>query len=150
MAIQLLMSVVEPYLRTLKSSETRRVEAWLPVLQVLLNARYGSKITQEPDGGNDVVFVAAAAEAIERRLDRRGMVLQENIGPAGARYDPRATLSTWFLPEELDQMDELTGLGGIRSHRTPAPDAVRFVNRADGWPITEDESCEGDLLIGGV
>lgn len=148
MAVTLTMNLVEPFLPTLTTAQRTRVEAWLPVLQVILNARYGALITQEPDGGNEPAFLAAAGEALERRLTRPGMVLQQNIGPAGVRYDPRATLSRWFLPEELDQLDDLAGVGGARTVRTPAPDAIRYGNRAHGFPDTVDETGEGDTPIG--
>lgn len=150
MAITLTMELVEPFLPALKPAQQTRVTAWLPVLQLLLNGRYGDLITQEPDGGNEAVFVSAAADAIERRLGRPGMVLQQNIGPAGVRYDPRANLASWFLAEELAQLDEITGIGTIRSKRTPAPDAQRFGNRLSCWPDTVDETDDGDVLVGGV
>jgi len=150
MAINLTMNLVEPFLPPLKESQQERVEAWLSVLQVILNARYGAGITQEPDGGNEPMFLSAAADAIERRLARPGMVLQQNIGPAGVRYDPRATLARWFLPEQLDELDAVAGFGGVRSVRTPAPDAIRYGNRANAYADTVDESGEGDVIIGSI
>lgn len=147
--IDLKFDLIEPFLPTLKPSQQERVEAWLPALQVVLNSRYGDRITQGDDG-NEPLFFNIVGDAIERRLSRPGMVLQQNIGPAGVRYDPRGNLSRWFLAEELEQLDEITGFGGIRSKRTPAPDGQRFGNRVSHWTDTVDESDEGDIPIGSI
>jgi hypothetical protein len=132
---------VEPFLPTLKAAQIVRAEAWLPVLALHLDARYGAQIT----AAVEPAFFSAAADAIEDRLQRPGGgLIQQSIGPASARYSDRSALLRWFPPERLDELDVLVGLGGIRTVRTPAPDAIRYGNLSGGWPDTEDESDEGD------
>lgn len=131
MALNLTIGDVTPFLPTLTSQQTTRVTAWLPVLSKLLDARYGDRIdAADADPSNRVLFVATAADALERRLAKpSGLIDAQSVGPASVKYNSRAALSRWFLPEELDQLDEACGLGGgIRSVRMPAPDAVRFGN----------------------
>lgn len=140
--LELTMEKVQPFLPPLSATQTEKVNAWLPVLQLLLNARYGDRITtQAVDGipANEPLFVATAADAIDRRLVRpNGLIDQQSIGPASVRYNPRANLAAWFLPEELAQLDGATGSGSIRSKRTPAPDGIRFQNRMNG---VLEENC---------
>lgn len=117
-----------PFLPPLNPTQLTKVTAWVTVLGPLLNARYGDAITEELEP----VFVSAAADAITRRLERtRGGAIEERIGPASIKRDAKFLLPQWFLPEELAQLDELAGVGSgtIRSHRTPAPDGQRFINR---------------------
>lgn len=132
------MQKLQPFLPTLTAAQTTKVTAWLPVLELHLNGRYGDRITQEPNGGNEPAFVSAAADAIMTRLARPGgQIDSQTIGPANVRYNSRAALLRWFLPEQLSELDVLAGIGSIRSVRTPAPDAVRFGNRmrrADVFP----------------
>jgi hypothetical protein len=136
MALNLNLEELKPFLPTLDADEETRVTAWIPVLTLLLDRRYSAQITDE----TRVLFVSAAADALERRLGKpRGLIDQEGAGPFTTRYNPRAALSRWFLPEELDQLDDACGLGGgTRSVRTPAPDAVRFEN-ASRWYDGVDE-----------
>lgn len=154
MALNLTIEDVTPFLPTLSPAQITRVTAWLPVLDALLNARYGTHIgpaESEPEGAasNRVLFVSAAADALERRLSKpAGLIDSQSIGGASVKYGARAALSRWFLPEELDQLDDACGLGGgIRSVRTPAPEAVRFGNtsrwldqlaESDGYRAVED------------
>lgn len=125
---QLTRQKLDPFLPTLTTAQSGKVDAWIPVLKLLLNARYGDAITDTVEP----VFVSASADAIVRRLDRpRGGALEERVGPASIKRDPKFMLAQWFLPEELAQLDDLVGVGSgtIRSHRTPAPDGQRFGNR---------------------
>lgn len=138
------MLKLQPFLPTLTAAQTTKVTAWLPVLELHLNGRYGDRITTEPSGTDPVIppnepaFVSAAADAIMTRLARpSGQIDSQTIGPANVRYNSRAALLRWFLPEQLSELDVLAGIGSIRSVRTPAPDAVRFGNRmrrADVFP----------------
>lgn len=85
--------------------------------------------------------MSAAADSIMTRLARPGLVGAQTIGPANVRYDPRAALLKWFLPEQLDELDAIVGVGNIRSVRMPAPDGIRFGNRmrrADVFPEEVD------------
>ena len=145
MALELEWDDVSPFLPPLNTTQRARVDAWLPVLSVILETRYGSLITQ----AREPLFHATAADALERRLTKpAGLIDSQSIGQASVKYNARAAITSWFLAEELDQLDEACGLGGgIRSFRTPAPDAVRFGNRnrlldevieADGVFIEED------------
>lgn len=140
------MAKLAPFLPTLTAAQTARVTAWLPVLELRLNARYGDRITTEPSGTDPVVpanepaFVSAAADSIMTRLARPGLVDSQAVGPANVRYNSRAALLKWFLPEQLDELDAIVGIGNVRSVRTPAPDAIRFGNRMR----YADEYAEGD------
>lgn len=154
MALNLNLGDVTPFLPPLSTPQTTRVTAWLPVLNALLDARYGTRIgpvdvAEGEPASNRVLFVSAAADALERRLSKpSGLIDAQGIGGASVKYNARAALSRWFLPEELDQLDDACGIGGgIRSVRTPAPDAIRFGNRSrvldqlaesDGYTSTED------------
>lgn len=144
--LTLTMAKLEPFLPTLTTAQTTKVTAWLPVLALRLNARYGDRITTEPSGTDPVVpanepaFISAAADSIMTRLARPGLVGSQTIGPANVRYDSRAALLKWFPPEQLDELDAIVGLGNVRFVRTPAPDAIRFGNRMR----YVDELTEGD------
>ena len=126
MALNLTIEEVSEFLPPLGGDQQRRVAAWLPVLSLLLDARYAERVTAE----RRPLFVSAAADAIERRLGKPvGLIDSQSIGPASVKYNSRAALSRWFLPEELTQLDEACGLGGsIRMVRMPAPDAIRFAD----------------------
>lgn len=141
------MAKLTPFLPTLTAAQKTRAEAWLPVLALRLNARYGDRITTEPSGTDPVIppnepaFISAAADSIMTRLARPGLVEAQTIGPANVRYNSRAALLKWFLPEQLDELDAIVGSGNVRSVRTPAPDGVRFGNRmrrADVFPEEVD------------
>lgn len=140
------MAKLTPFLPTLTPAQTTRVEAWLPVLELRLNARYGDRITTVPSSTDPVVpanepaFVSASADSIMTRLARPGLVESQAVGPANVRYSSRAALLKWFLPEQLDELDAIVGIGNVRSVRTPAPDAIRFGNRMR-YP---DQYAEGD------
>lgn len=145
--LTLTMAKLTPFLPTLSTAQTARVTAWLPVLALRLNARYGDRITTEPSDTDPVVpenepaFISAAADSIMTRLARPGLVDSQAVGPANVRYNSRAALLKWFLPEQLDELDAIVGVGNIRSVRTPAPDAIRFGNRmrrADVFPEEVD------------
>lgn len=134
--LTLTLAKLQPFLPTLSTAQTAKVEAWIPVLELLLNGRYGDRITTEPSGtdpvipANEILFVSAAADAISRRLTKPAALIEsQTIGPASVKYNARASLSSWFLSEELAQLDSALGLGTIRSVRTPAPDGIRFGNR---------------------
>lgn len=75
------------------------------------------------------------------RLSRPGLIEAQTIGPANVRYNSRAALLKWFLPEQLDELDAMVGLGNVRSVRMAAPDAIRFGNMVG--PVL-DELSEGD------
>ncbi len=140
------MAKLAPFLPTLTTAQTARVTAWVPVLELRLNARYGDRITTEPSGTDPVVpanepaFVSAAADSIMTRLARPGLVDSQAVGPANVRYNSRAALLKWFLPEQLDELDAIVGVGNVRSVRTPAPDGIRFGNRMR----YADQYAEGD------
>lgn len=66
------------------------------------------------------------------------MVESEGAGPFNARWNAASSLGGWFLPSEIDDMDTVTGGGGTRTYRTPAPDHIRFNNLVDA-PLDEAE-----------
>ena len=141
MAIELTLEDVTPFLPPLKPAQETRVTAWLPVLNVLLDARYGIEITPE----RRPVFVSTAADALERRLGKpSGLIDSQAVGSANVRYNSRAGLAVWFLPEELAQLDDLAGFGrSVKSVRTPAPDGIRFGNTMR----VLDETAESDTPV---
>jgi hypothetical protein len=142
------MAKLTPFLPTLTAAQTAKVAAWIPVLELRLNARYGDRITTEPSGTDPVIppnepaFISAAADSIMTRLAHPGgQIDSQTIGPSNVRYNARAALLKWFLPEQLDDLDAIVGIGNVRSVRTPAPDGIRFGNRmrrADMFPPEED------------
>lgn len=142
MALETTLDDIEPFLDPpLTDAEATRVAAWLPVLDLLLNARYGELITSDLEPA----FFSAEADAVRDRLDRPGNVIQQAAGPASVKYTDQAGMLTWFSSEALDQLDALCGISGTAFVRTPAPDGIRFGNLARGpWPFTVDESGEGD------
>lgn len=132
------MQKLQPFLPPLTAAQQTRVSAWLPVLALRLNARYGDRITSPPTANpNEAAFVSAAADSIATRLARPGLVEAQTIGPANVRYNTRASLLKWFLPEQLDELDAMVGLGNVRSVRMAAPDGIRFGNPARD-PISEE------------
>lgn len=134
---------VAPFLPTLKPKQQERVNAWLPVLEVILNERYGNLITE----AREPVFISYAADAIMRKLDRSNReIQQQSIASASVRYDPRAKLTGWFYPSEIADMDSLVGLGAVRSARMSAPDGVRFGNLARG-PLFDGESDDAPYEV---
>ncbi|MFJ4038206.1 hypothetical protein ACIPVB_08960 [Microbacterium sp. NPDC090007] len=151
MSLNLKYEDVQPFLPALPPAQALRAQAWVPVLDRLLNARYGAHIDTHDDTeqnpSNRVMFVSAAADALERRLGKpAGPIDSQSVGPASVKYNTRAALSRWFLPEELDQLDEVCGLGGgIRSVRAPVPNAVRFGNTMSVF----DQIAESDGYVRG-
>jgi hypothetical protein len=118
---------VKPFL-TPKQAADSRVSAWLTTLAALLQARYGSRITEPLRP----IFVNAAADAIGRRVDKgSSMIDQQSVGAASVRWNPRSAIAAWFLPEEIAQLDEVAQGNtspGARTHRMAAPYGQRFGN----------------------
>ncbi|WP_431800329.1 hypothetical protein [Microbacterium kunmingense] len=144
MPLHLYIEDVEPFLPPLSDQKRARVEAWLPVINLLLDTRYGTRITDE----RRPLFVATAADAIERRMARPvGFVEQQGIGPATVRYGSRAAITGWFTQEELALLDDTCGLGGgVRTVRMAAPDAIRYENAT----TVLDQVAESDGYVGSV
>lgn len=117
---------VEPLLAgPLSEAKRPRVLGWLDAINAQLTRKYGDNVT--PD--IEPVFHVHIADAIQRRLDKpKQLVDSENAGIFGARWNPASSLGGWFLPEELETMEELTGGGGTRSYRTAAPNGIRYGN----------------------
>jgi hypothetical protein len=132
--LDLTVEKLQPFLtpNPLPTKKATLVTAWAPVLAALLNARFGDRITTG-EGGNEAVFVSAAADAIQRRLDKPNrQVASQSVNGASVSY--HATLLAWFAESELSQLDALVGASGVRTYRTPAPDEVRFGMVADREP----------------
>ncbi|MEE8667230.1 MAG: hypothetical protein SOI13_05345 [Bifidobacterium mongoliense] len=132
--MQLTVEKLQPFLRPnpLPDAQRQLVSSWAPVIALLLSRRYGDAITTG-DEGTEPVFVSAAADAIQRRLDRpNSTVAAQSVNGASVTYS--ANLLAWFSPAELAQLDSFTGSGGIRTIRTPAPDAIRYGNRLTRMP----------------
>lgn len=117
---------VSPFLSPRAKAQQERITAMLTVLELRFNERYGDRITEQ----REPLFYDIAAGALERRLDRdsRAGIRRQSVAGAMVDYDPRMPLSGWLLPGELADLDGLCGLGGVRSVRAAAPDAVRFGN----------------------
>lgn len=133
-----------PFLRLpLRESDAARVDAWLTAIGAYLANRYGDSIT----AALEPVFVDYAAEAVGRRLAKRQQQLKgQATGPSSAQWTDQSARGGWFLPEELEQMDSLTGRGGVRSVRTPVHDAIRFGN-ASVSPAREALLDEDDFYV---
>lgn len=119
------------------------------MLSILLTQRYGDRITQDSvdaEGntvvGNQPVFLSVAADAILRKLARPPIPIQRQIvANAQVMYNERANIASWFLPEELVDLDALAwgGTVGTRTVRMSAPDAVRFGNLLHREPRVMEE-----------
>jgi len=135
--VELTPEAVRKFL-TPKQAADPRVEAWCPVLGALLTARYGGRITDQVAP----VFTSTAADAIGRRIDKpQSMIDRQSVGAASVQWNIRSAVGSWLLPEEVQQLDELVGIGGVRTVRMAAPDQVRYGNLvAPDWggTITED------------
>lgn len=115
-------------------ADERQINARLRAMSALLQARYGTiRKAHAP------VVLSIMGAAISRRLAKRNqMARSEGAGPFRVDWDAASTRATFFLPEELAELDDLMGLGGARTYRTPAPDGVRYASRmvpldVDGW-----------------
>jgi hypothetical protein len=127
--MDLTIAKVQEFLPSLTPPEKASVTAWLTAINARFTQRYGARITLalEP------VFVSYAADAVKRRLDKQRtgggqMIESQTTGPFGVRFSARASLGGWFLPEEVSDMDETVGMGGIQTHRMAAPDGIRYGN----------------------
>jgi hypothetical protein len=132
--MQLTVEKLQPFLLPNPLPEAKRqlVASWAPVIALLLSRRYGDAVTTG-DAGTEPVFVSAAADAIQRRLDRPNpTVAAQSVNGASVTYT--ANLLAWFSPSELAQLDSFTGSGGIRTIRTPALDSIRYGNRLRRMP----------------
>lgn len=142
--LTLTLEKVQPLLLSPPSAaQAPRVSGWLAGISVLLNARYRSAFPDSPAPGTtqdlEPLFLVYVADAVQRRLDKaRQMVESEGAGPFNARWNAASSLGGWFLPSEIDDMDTVTGGGGTRTYRTPAPDHIRFNNLVDA-PLDEAE-----------
>lgn len=133
--MQLELSKLQPFLRPnpLPQNKKTLVNAWAPVLALLLTKRYGESITDTGDAATEPVFVSSAASAIQRRLDKPNqMINAQSVNGASATYN--ASLLAWFDPAELSELDSFAGKGGIRTVRTPAPDRIRYGNLTTRMP----------------
>lgn len=139
--MDLTLAKVQPLLqKPVPAGQAPRVEGWLKGIAVLLDKRYGDALTLaiEP------LFLVYVADAMQRRLDKlKQMVDSEGAGPFNVRWNPASSLGGWFLQSELDEMDDVTGLGGTRTYRTPAPDHIRFNNQASSYVSDECRDREG-------
>lgn len=120
-----------------------RVEAWLKGIAVHLNNRYGDALTlaREP------LFLVYVADAVQRRLDKaKQMVDSEGAGPFNVRWNAASALGGWFLQPEVDEMDEVTGMGGTRTYRTPAPDHIRLNNRVHSYVSDDLDELANDAI----
>lgn len=137
--MELTLTKVEPFLPELTQAQTTRAEAWLTAIEVLLNTRYGARITTE----NEPLFLNYAGDAVLRRFQRDNKTIaQQNVGPAGVRYTEKSALGAWFWPEEISSMDSTAGRGGVQTVRMSAPDSVRFSNRSTPWRYLEEGDFE--------
>lgn len=128
-------ATLQPFLtpNPLPTKKATLVDAWGPVLAVLLNGRYGDRITPEVE----VVFISAAADAIQSRLDKPNrMIASQSVNGASVSYS--SSLRAWFTPGELGELDALVGRSGVRTYRTPAPSAVISANRFESMPGGDD------------
>lgn len=115
---------VKPFI-TVPTTEASIDEAWLSSINAVLNARYGSRIT---DATEPLVLPYVGA-AISRRLQPLPFgIKRQNVPGAGVEYDTAAASVGWFNIPELGELDSAFGVGGIRTHRTPVANAIRYGN----------------------
>jgi hypothetical protein len=126
--LDLTLAKVQPLLaKPPTAAQAPRVSGWLAGLKVLLDTKYGEFITPAVEP----LFLMHVADAIQRRLDKtKQMVDSESAGLASIRWNAASSLMGWFLPDEIADMDSVTGGSGTRSYRTAAPDAISFGNMA--------------------
>lgn len=113
-----------------------QAEAWCKAISALLTARYRAApdVDDETKIAQRDYLIVKVADAISRRLEKSPLMVQQNAGPFGGRWHDKAALAAWFLPEELDEMDELMNVaGGSRTYRTPAPREFWASNRIPMW-----------------
>lgn len=133
---------VEPLLASpLSESQRPRAEALVEAFVTLLQARYGDRLTDSWDRLHGFVAALVAAGVSRKLAKVNELASQETAGPFSVSWSKASTDGAWFLPGELGQLDSLLGKGGTRSVRTPAPDAVRRLNRLSerdllGKPVT--------------
>lgn len=101
----------------------------------ILSMRYGRKLdalTEERRLAIAPALQLIIASALDRRRAKKNLLAeQESAGPFSVRWAKSSTSGSWFLPDELMDLDRMFGVGGSRTYRTPAPDAIRFVARED-------------------
>lgn len=120
------ISELEGYISTpYPPDQEQTIGKWASAVGALIHHRYG----EIPDDLAPVVL-AKIGDAITRRLAKRNqMARREGAGPFSVEWDQNSTRGTWFLPDELAELDDLFGKAGTRTYRTPAPNGVRYSNR---------------------
>ncbi len=111
------------------------VIVWLAALSAILTGRYGDRLKTE----HEPVALVIVAAAISRKLDagRTQGVVSQSAGPARIQYTSEAANATgWLLPGELDDLDQLCGLGGTRSVRLTSD----FGDRRSWRPLGDEHS----------
>lgn len=105
--------------------------SWLLAISGQLTKVFGDTLpTMIAPTVYDIVGVALNRRLTANAYDPR--LRAQSTGPSSVQYNMNvATLRGWFWPDEANTLDLLFGSGGsISSVRTPAPDAIRFGNRA--------------------
>lgn len=113
----------------LQESQRQRAEALLMMVEQILVARYGSRLSTKWEAVSHIV-AGFAASVIARKLAKvNEMAESESAGPFSVRWRAESASGGLFLPNELSVLDSLFGRGGTRTVRTPAPDKIRRLNR---------------------
>lgn len=137
---------VEPLLaKPLSDDQRPRAEALVDVFTSLLQARYGQALSLKWESVSRIV-AALVASGVSRKLAKvNELATQESAGPFSVSWSSDSTSGSWFLPGELSWLDQVLGKGGTRSVRTPAPDAIRRLNR-----MTRFDAPSGTVTLGGI
>lgn len=111
------------------------VEGWVKAMSAWLLVRYTNapRGTPQVEAARRDVALARVAGAIARRIERTPLMVQQTAGPFSGRWSERAATDAWFMPEVVEELDAVFGVGGTRTYRTPAPRATWAGNRARDW-----------------
>lgn len=119
----------------LSDGEQATAAQWLTAINAFLSNRYGDAITST----TVPLFAPYVAEAIAAKLrpTPRG-IARQSVPSGSVEYVLSPIGGGWFSAGDMSAMDSLAGIGGVRTVRMPAPDAVRYGNLVEPAPFFED------------
>jgi hypothetical protein len=119
----------------LSTGETQKATTWMPSVNAFLASRYGDVITD----ASKPLYAPYVAEAIAAKLrpTPRG-IARQSVPSGSVEYVLSPLGGGWFSSGDLSAMDSLAGIGGVRTVRMPAPDAVRYGNLVEPVRFIDD------------
>lgn len=121
----------------------KRAEARIKSMLTLLAGRYRATWAARFEEAKPVVADYIAAALDRRAVKANPMAESEGAGPFTVRWASETTKGSWFLAAELADLDRIFGKGGTRTVRTPAPDAIRTLNRLQLREMNRDPGVSG-------